>query len=144
MAQITTSLEGFTHSESQLLKIPIEMDNQARKALRRMGTLVANRAKQLVPPPGYPGDKPGFKALRDTLGVEVKQGRVLMSITGPKRPAGAHGHLVEYAHRHMSHGELTGTITEPHPFLGPAATETKVQQDQIARNAVVEMDRNIG
>ena len=120
------------------------MAKQQRKALRKMGTVVMNAARKLVPQPGYPGDKPEFKPLRDTIGVEVKDGEQIYAVIGPERPAGAHGHLVEYGHRIVKHdGEDTGKMAEPHPFMEPAARDTRSQQDAIARQAIIEMDKTV-
>jgi hypothetical protein len=58
--------------------------------------VVVKRARELVPKPGYAGDKPGLKPLRETIGHTVKTyGQIFVAIIGPQRPAGAHGHLVE-------------------------------------------------
>ena len=136
MARVT--LTGFEKALSVMSDLPLEMRGPAIKAaLRKAGQVVARRAKQLVPPPGYPGDKPEFKPLRDTLGVEVKgYESATVAIVGPKRPAGAHGHLVEGADsegqnidvRHHSRGQPTGTVLVKQPFVGPAAKQTEGAQ----------------
>lgn len=143
MVKITTTIQGADAAERIMASLPAELNKQQRKALRKMGQVVVRRARALVPQPGYPGDKPEYKPLRDTIAVEVKEGRQLFAVVGPKRPAGAHGHLVEYGHRVVSHGVDTGYVTEPHPFMEPAATETRPQQDAIERAAIIEMDRAI-
>lgn len=126
----TVKIENFELVERQLMQLPIEMRGKVlRAALRKAGKLVVDRAKQLVPPPGYPGDKPEYKPLRDSLAVETRgYTNALVAIVGAKRPAGTHGHLVEESHRHFSHGVPTGVMTEPTPFIGPAAEQTAGQQ----------------
>ena len=134
----TLQLTGFEGVLSTLASLPLEMRGPViSTALRKGGKIVAARAKQLVPPPGYPGDKPEFKPLRETIGVEVKvYSSASVAIIGPKRPAGAHGHLVEGVDskgenvdvRHHSRGQPTGSILKKTPFMGPASRDTKEQQ----------------
>jgi len=41
--------------------------------LRKMGEQIKREVKAVLPKPGYPGDKEGYKPLRDTLSVRVKE-----------------------------------------------------------------------
>lgn len=135
----TIKLENFEKVDRQLGQLAIEIRGRAlQSGLRTAGRVVVKRAKQLVPPPGYPGDKPDLKPLRDTIGVELRNyATVAVAVIGPKRPAGAHGHLVEESHRHFSRGRETGIFTEPHPFMGPAAEETKHQQQAAVIDGII-------
>ena len=130
-------LEGFDAVDRAFSKIPIEIRGSSLKAgLRKGGNKVKSRAKQLVPPPGYPGDKPELEALKDTISVEIRDyDNAMVAVTGPKRPAGHHGHLVEHGHMIVTHdGTNTGQAATPHPFLEPAAQQTKHEQ----RSAIVD------
>jgi len=131
-------ITGAEAIEADLSRIPLELRGTAmRSGLRAAGTLVVRRAKQLVPQPGYPGDKPEFKPLRDTLGVEVRAyENAMVAVVGPKRPAGSHGHLVEYSHMHYAHGQPTGIRTKATPFIGPAVKETKLRQMAAVQRVV--------
>lgn len=136
---VAIKLENFEGVDDQLRQLPDSMrGNEIRKALGKAGRAVVRRAKQLVTPPGYPGDKPGLKPLRDTIGVEVKgYDNSTVAVVGPKRPTGAHGHLVEHGHMIVGHKPLkvqTGVATTPDPFMDPAAEQTKAQQ----QTAVIE------
>lgn len=77
------------------------LGNQAlRTAMGAAARIVVARAKQLCPPPGYKYDKPGKKALRDTIGWVFREYTgAKVAVIGPLAPAGAHGHLVERGHR---------------------------------------------
>lgn len=128
MASVTVT--GAEQIEQDLARLPLELRGTATQAgLRAAGSLVVRRARQLVPQPGYPGDKPEFKPLRDTLATEVRgYTNAMVAVVGPKRPAGSHGHLVEESHAHYAHGQPTGIRTKATPFMGPASRETKLKQ----------------
>lgn len=84
------------------------LGNQAlRRAMTATGKIVIREAKARAPKPGYDGDKPGLKPLRDTIGQAFREytaARVI--VIGPMAPAGAHGHLVEHGHRMV----VAGTV----------------------------------
>lgn len=84
------------------------LGNQAlRRAMTATGKIVIREAKATAPKPGYKGDKPGKKPLRDTIGQvfrEYSAARVM--VIGPLAPAGAHGHLVELGHRMVVRGTV--------------------------------------
>ena len=147
MVKVSTSISGFRAGENVLIKAPELVSRETRKALRRAGAVVVRRAKQLVPPPGYPGDKPELKPLRDTIGVEVKQGRrALYAVVGPKRPAGSHGHLVEgtTSVRHFARGKPTGVILKKTPFLEPASKQTFSKQREAISKILRTVDEQLG
>ena len=135
---VKVTLEWYSKVDAQLEQIPIELRGKALKSgLRKAGQQVVKRAKQLVPGPGYPGDKPALKPLRETLRTEVKEyANAIVAISGPKWPEGAHGHLVEESHQHFSHGKATGVMTEAQPFIEPAAKDTRELQDKSVRDGV--------
>lgn len=154
-----TEIKEDGNVEALLERLPIELRTTAlTKAVRAAGKVVAERARQLCPPPGYPGDKPGLKPLRDTIGVQVRyyereQDAAVVAVVGPEYPAGAHGHLVEFGHRIVGNAQLSegssqgeaaaglfspaeylrrahraGGEVAPQPFLRPAADETEAEQ----------------
>ena len=134
----TVTITGAEKIDEDLARIPLELRGTTiRAGLRRAGAMVVRRARQLVPQPGYPGDKPEFKPLRETIATEVKvYANAAVAIVGPKSPAGAHGHLVESSHAHYAHGQPTGVRTKPTPFIEPAARETKLRQMAAVREGV--------
>lgn len=99
-----------------------------RRALQKAGEIVQAKAKQHCPKPGYKGDDPDKKPLVDTIGVKVWIGdHGIVCYVGPQYPAGAHGHLIEFGHRMVIHGQVLGWV-EAKPFMRPAADETKSEQ----------------
>jgi hypothetical protein len=51
---------------------------------------------------------------------------IIGAVVGPGWPAGAHGHLVEYGHRVVTHkGVDTGKRAKPLPFQKPAEEKSK-------------------
>lgn len=155
----TVKVEGFAEAERHLERLPLELRGPVVKAgLRAAGNAVVRRAKQLCPPPGYPGDKPGLKALVDTLGTEIREySGATVAVVGPKRPAGSHGWVVEHGHRIAVGGTLThaGRKTPPkskrtgkagegtvagtvagRPFMEPASLETRPVQSQLVLTAI--------
>lgn len=112
-----------------------------KDGLRKGGKIVVKRAKELCPKPGYPGDKPDLIPLENTIGMEVRgYNYTIMVICGPRYPAGAHGHLVEFGHQMVLWGDrIEGGFVEPHPFMRPAADETKSQQE----SAIVDHLRDV-
>jgi hypothetical protein len=101
-----------------------------KHALKAAGTIVVKRAQDLCPKPGYPGDDPTKKPLRDSIGMEVRvYDHAIVIVIGPEYPAGAHGHLIEFGHYHVMFGVVTGDFLPAQPFMRPAADETKSEQD---------------
>jgi hypothetical protein len=87
-------------------KLLSAIEEQARGAaigrvLRDAGNLLKKKVREVLPKPGYPGDKAGLKPLRDTVSIKVKNyqgGFFKVLIVGYALPSGAHGHLVEFGH----------------------------------------------
>ena len=109
------------------------VDRSVRKAateeaLKKASEVVVHAAKREVPQPGYPGDDPSKKPLRDTIAFvvrEYEQTGTFVAVIGPQYPAGAHAHLVHEGHDiwlpspPFTEGAdtiNTGRRTEPDPF----------------------------
>jgi hypothetical protein len=111
-----------------------QIEAQARGAaidrvLRDAGNLLKKTVREILPKPGYPGDKEGLKPLRDTVTVKVKNyqgGFFKVLIVGYALPAGAHGHLVEFGHEKV----LWGEPIEGSPVEGKGYFTTAVQMAQ--------------
>jgi len=113
--KLEISDEWFKQVEDQLVALGNIADNPIVKG-GMLAALKATAVKlfQLLPKPGYPGDKPGLKALRDTIEEVVKkygakeQVGVLVGLVGFAWGAGSHGHIVEEGHRIAKGGKLRG------------------------------------
>jgi len=139
-------LTGFADVDKQLAQLPIEIRGKTLKdAMKKAAQVIVSRARDLVPPPGYPGDKPELKPLRDSIVAKGSSARDTTS--GLVKAAGQHSHLVEGAYfkdgvwinvdvRHTSYGSPTGTILKKHPFIQPAEEQTKSQQLAAIREGV--------
>mgnify|MGYP006969501322 CR=1 FL=1 len=125
--------------DKELAKIQaIHRMGVVRKGVNRSLTPPSSRVKENLPKPGYPGDKPGLKPLRETLGkrvVDYPSGKVV-GVLGYRYPAGAHGHLVEEGHELVIRGESRGNVEGKH-YIDQAATATEGQQKAI-------LDRTVG
>ena len=134
----TVTISGFAKADKQLAQLPLEMRGKAITAAIRKALKIHNkRAKELIPPPGYPGDKPEFTPLRETLITMIKQNEEgTLGIAGSRRGkgGGSHSHLVQESHRHFSHGRDTGVMTKATPYNEISAKDTKLRQ----RAAVIE------
>ncbi len=86
------------------------------RGMRRAGGFVVKGVAERLPLPGYPGDKPELKPLRETLGVVTKQyGGKFVAVVGYRYPAGAHGHAVEAGHRIAKGGTLISRTRKTPP-----------------------------
>ena len=96
-------------------------------------TPVVKTAQAFVPE-GDPYDRAEKQALRDTSKKKVKtynKGGTIVAIVGPSYPSGAHGHLVEFGHRVVTHdGVDTGETVLGEEFMLPAAMATERQQTE--------------
>lgn len=97
---IDISDEFFREVDSQLAKLELIDRRPVLLAGVRKGLgLVRARVRAILPRPGYPGDKRGLKALRDTLKTKVREyGHKVFGIVGYEWGAGSHGHIVEHGH----------------------------------------------
>jgi len=132
MSAIRTSIKEAGNVDALLGRLPLEMrEKRIKKALKKAIGVVVKEAKRRAPKPGYPGDKPDKKPLKDTIGSVIRgQGDKIIAVGGPLYPAGAHGHLIEDGHQEVLWGQPTGRRVPAYPFLRPAADETKEQQTQ--------------
>jgi hypothetical protein len=94
-------------------------------ALKAGAKLVITAAKANITAPGYPGDKPGLKPLRDTVGAVMREyENRTIAVIGSSYPAGAHGHLVEFGHVGKRKDGSTYQVP-PYPWLRPAVESTR-------------------
>lgn len=133
MVKITTKIDDSL--EPILKRIAPDLREKAiKQAIRAAGRIVANKAKTLVPQPGYPGDKPGKKPLRDTFKVRVRNYRaIFVAVVGPGWPEGAHSHLVEEGHEQVKRDGTTGAFVPGKKYLAPAAEQTIDEQLGVMR-----------
>jgi hypothetical protein len=136
-----------------MARIKIEVDKQAELAatklleqiddlvrgpaitgtLRSMGNAVKKEVQEVLPKPGYPGDKPEYKPLRDTLSVRVKSydrgGKIVkVLVVGYRWPEGAHGQPLEAGHKIANqYGQHDGMV-EPRAFIAETVERTKPSQ----------------
>lgn len=104
-------------------------------AIRQACRVVIKEAKKIVSPPGYKGDKPGLVPLKDTIEFKVVTNtKGTLGMVGPRRPDGAHGHLVEFGHTKVLWGNRTSGRVRPYPFLRPAADTTQSAQQSAMIN----------
>ena len=135
---VKTRIVEDRNTDALLAKMPIELrEKHLVKAVRAQGRVVAKAAAKKAPKPGYPGDKPDKTPLNKTIRTVVRRyGNVVMSITGPARPDGAHGHLVEFGHMKVLWGRRTGEVVEGKEFMRPAADETQPEQERAGIDAL--------
>jgi hypothetical protein len=132
---IRTQLDEMPEAAELIDRIEALSRSEAiRKAAKQAGEIVAADARPRITPPGYPGDKPDKKPLRDSIRVVVREypGVTLMLI-GASYPHGSHGHLVEYGHIQTLKDGSTIQVA-PRPWLRPAVESTRDAQ----RAAVLE------
>lgn len=158
----TIDISASKELEAELLRLEAAARSPALiRGLRAGGAVVAKRLRQILPKPGYPGDKPGFKPLRDTVKAQVKeyqQGSVVVAVVGYEWGAGSHGHLVEYGHDIVTGGSspassaarqsarvsktgrrgkgvISGRV-EGRYYLKSASESTRPEQDQAMLAAI--------
>lgn len=115
--------EVFAQIDKELAGLPMLSRMPAiKKGLRNAGNVVRARVRETLPKPGYPGDKPGLKALRDTVRTVVKEypSGAVVAVVGYEWGAGSHGHNVEEGHR-IAKG---GTLVNPNRKTPPKSKVT--------------------
>lgn len=124
---ITLRFDNLAEVDQLLSSLPVELRRSAyERGLRDAAGLVVRRARELCPPSGYPGDKPGLKALRETIGYVLRAyGDIYVAVVGPQRPAGAHGHLVEYG-------------TKPHDLIASAYASRAPRATGVRRQQMID------
>ena len=134
---IRAEIEGGDDLDRFLAQLPFEMRRKILpKAIRAGGNVVNLAARERIRDPGYPGDKPGLVPLKKTIITKVKvYDMVVVAIVGPHYMGGNHGHLVEFGHRLIRKIKTRDGVEKveigfvpPHPFLRPAADETRDEQ----------------
>lgn len=109
--RLEISEETWSQVDRELVALELigtQRSGAVKRGLKTAGEVVEARVRETLPLPGYPGDKPGLKPLRDTVNTKVKDygNGLFAAIVGYEYPAGAHGHNVEAGHRIASGGTL--------------------------------------
>jgi hypothetical protein len=90
-------------------------------------------------------ERKGAKQLKNTIAYVIRKydnGMKRLAVIGPRYPAGALGHLIEFGHSAVLWGRTSSKVTRvpPKPFLRPAADSTKATQsaaiDTVLRQAI--------
>jgi hypothetical protein len=103
--------------DAQLARMAKPNTEPLHAGVRKAATVVKQRNFEMLPKPGYPGDRPKLKALRDTITVKTAEyvagnGRTMVfGLVGYAWGAGSHGHPVEHGHRIAT--RKTGKLTRP-------------------------------
>lgn len=121
----------WSAADALLAKLDIQMRGKTiDSGLRKIGNQIKSQTKSILPKPGYPGDKPGMKPLRETLKVKVvnyDDGAIKVMVVGytysrTKGQGGNHGHLLEGGHDIVvggpksKGGKVVGQV-EPHEYM---------------------------
>ena len=152
MAKIAITIDA--NAERQAAKLLEQIDELVRgpaitKTLQSVGRVVKNDVRSVLPKPGYPGDKPEFKPLRETISVRVKSysqgGKILkVLVVGYTWPAGAHGQPLESGHKIANqHGQHEGFV-EPRAYLAESVTRTRGAQDRAMVDGARKMLEKVG
>lgn len=114
----------FERIDKQLAELAIiSRSKTIRDGLRAAGNVVKKRLREIVPKPGYPGDKPGLKPLRDTVAVKVTEyDRATVATVGYQHDTGAHGHLLEEGWR-VAHGGTLKPLATSKRKVAPLAKD---------------------
>lgn len=109
-----------------------------KAGMKAAGEIVEQRLQEILPKPGYDGDKPELTPLRDTTKTKVVDydGKIV-SITGYDYTGGGqHGHLVEAGHEKVLWGVETEGFVEGRHYLENAASATESQQEAAITGAI--------
>lgn len=106
----------------------IDRSDALRSGCTEAGEIVRDDAIPRITAPGYKGDKPGLKALSESILVIVREyPGAMVTFVGGKWPEGAHLHLVEFGHIALTK-DGSAVHVPPHPALRPAAESTLSRQ----------------
>lgn len=143
MARVQASLEVDNASWESADRILGQLEQTVRgpaigQAMRHVLNKIKQKTKQIVPKPGYPGDKPGLTPLRDTLAVKTKNyqdGTVKVGIVGYTYPEGAHGHLLEGGHDLVKggskkNGGVVVGYVQPYEYMIQVVNDSKQENGQ--------------
>ncbi len=140
MARVQAQLEVDEASWQEADKMLAQLEQTVRgpaigTAMRQVLQPLKQKTKQILPKPGYPGDKPELKPLRETLGIRTRNyqdNQIKVAILGYQYPAGAHGHLLEGGHdlvkggSKKSGGVVVGYV-QPYEYLITTVNESREQ-----------------
>ncbi len=133
--------------DAQLARLEV-LDRQPAltKALRKAATVSAKRLRQILPKPGYPGDKPGLKALNKTVKVRVKRyEKVTVSVMGYDHNGGQHGHNVDQGHAKVLWGKKTSERVEGKGYLAKAVADTREESSRTLESEMeIVVDKVLG
>lgn len=158
-AQVELSIKesAWKAADQLLAKLEIQVRGKTiDDAMRKVGNEIKSQTKAILPKPGYPGDKPEMKPLRETLKVKVKQykgGAVKVMVVGysysrTKGQGGNHGHLVEGGHDIVISGSKKkgGTVighVKPHEYMIRVTNSTKTQQQSTLITGITKAIRKV-
>lgn len=115
-----------------------------KEGVKNAGKIVEQNYKMRLPLPGYPGDKPGLKPLRNTITTKVKEYShgIIFGIAGAEYPAGSHHHLVNDGHDIVSRktskkkgGAVLGHVPGSH-LLEKVIAMTETDRDAAVLNGI--------
>lgn len=140
MARIQASIEidksTWDAADKLLSKVDMAVRGKAvDQGLRKIGNSVKSQTRSILPKPGYPGDKPGLRPLRETLKVKIinyKDGAVKVMVVGytySRTPGqgGNHGHLLEGGHKKVLWGRRTDEMVQPYEYIIKVVESNKPQ-----------------
>lgn len=131
-AQVYIDPKAFEQA-NRLLDAVESMNRGAaiKRVLKKAGQIVVQKAQQVLPKEGYPGDKPELIPLRKTVEVKTvsyEGGLIQVMIVGYGWPAGNHGLNVEEGHQMWLWGEkIEGARVEPHPYFRITVDKSQAQ-----------------
>jgi hypothetical protein len=136
--QASIAIDKSTWDAADKLLAKIEASVRGKtvdQGLRKIGNQIKSQTRSILPKPGYPGDKPGLKPLRETLKVKVvnyKGGVVKVMIVGytySRTPGvgGNHGHLLEGGHKKVLWGRRTEEMVQPYEYMIQVVENNKPQ-----------------
>lgn len=150
--KIEITEEGRKNIDELLALMPIELrEKQLKQALRRAARPMINKARSLAPAPTEASEKDEKISLKDSIGVKIKAySKAVCAFIGPRRPWGAHGHLIEFGFEQKYVRLVSSNIKvkrkqpkqiQRQPFMRPAAITTRDEQE---RELVKHLKRGIG
>lgn len=148
--QLSIKEAGWKAADQLLARLEIAVRGKTiNDAMQKVGNQIKSQTRAILPKPGYPGDRPDMKPLRETLKVKVKDyggGEVKVMVVGytySRTPGqgGNHGHLVEQGHDIVKGGpkkkggRVVGHVPA-HEYMVRIAETTKTQQQTILVTAI--------
>jgi hypothetical protein len=153
-SQVELSIKeaGWKAADQLLARLEIAVRGKTiNDAMRKVGNDIKQRTRAILPKPGYPGDRPDMKPLRETLKVKVKDfngGAIKVMVVGYtySRPpnegqGGNHGHLLEGGHDIVKGGpkkkggRVVGHVPA-HEYMVKIVETTRTQQQTILVTAI--------